>query len=373
MNRIKTLHELGQSVWLDFISRDLITSGELEGLIKKDEVRGVTSNPSIFEQAIAKTNQYTNAIHMSSSLGRTANEILDDLILDDIINAADLFLPQYQGTNSGDGFVSVEVNPDLANQTEETLEEVRRIWASVNRPNVMIKIPATKPGIPAIQTAIAEGINVNITLIFSLDRYLEVMEAYLSGLEIRKEGGHPIDHVASVASFFVSRIDTAVDEALDQIQGDGKDHDLSELYGKAAIASAKIAYQRFQTTFDSSRFRYLSAVGAKVQRPLWASTSTKNPTYPDTYYVDNLIGPHTVNTLPPQTLEAFREHGRAEVTIEEDLGSVQDDLEKLESVGISLEEITAQLEREGVDKFAKSFHNLLRAVELQVSSDQHDR
>jgi transaldolase len=369
MNRIQELHELGQSVWLDFISRELITSGELEGLIKKDEVRGVTSNPSIFEQAIVKTNQYTDAIQMSSSQGCTVDEILDDLILDDIKNAADLFSPQYQGTNGGDGFVSVEVNPDLANETEKTLEEVRRIWASVGRPNVMIKIPATKAGIPAIRTAISEGINVNITLIFSLDRYSEVMEAYLSGLEIRKEGGHPVDHVASVASFFVSRIDTAVDEALDQIQGDGKVHNLSELYGKAAIASAKIAYQKFQTTFDSARFRHLSEIGAKVQRPLWASTSTKNPDYPDTYYVDNLIGPHTVNTLPPQTLDAFREHGRAEVTIDKDLGRVEDELREIENVGISLEEITAQLEREGVDKFAKSFHNLLRAVGLQIPSE----
>jgi transaldolase len=368
MNRIKALHELGQSVWLDFISRELLTSGELKGLIEKDEVRGVTSNPSIFEQAIAKTSQYTDAIHLMSTHGHSPGEILDDLILEDIQAAADLFLPQYQATNGTDGFVSIEVDPDLANDTEGTLKDVRRIWNHVDRPNVMIKIPATEEGIPAIQTAIAEGINVNITLIFSLDRYAKVMEAYLSGLEIRKEGGHPIGHVASVASFFVSRIDTAVDNALQQIQGEGKTRDLSDLYGKAAIASAKLAYQKFQAAFGTSRFRTLLELGAKIQRPLWASTSTKNPAYPDTYYVDNLIGPQTVNTLPPVTLEAFRDHGKVELTIEGDLGRAERDLERIESTGISMKTITTQLEKEGVDKFAKSFHNLLHTLELQVLS-----
>jgi transaldolase len=368
MNRIHALHALDQSVWLDFISRELLTSGELENMIGQDEVRGVTSNPSIFEQAIAKTNQYTNAINMSASYGHTTAEILDDLILEDIRNAADLFLPQYHNKNGGDGFVSVEVNPDLAYDTEKSLKEARRIWAAVDRPNVMIKIPATKAGIPAIQTAIAEGINVNVTLIFSLKRYAEVMEAYLSGLEMRKEDGHAIDHVASVASFFISRIDTAVDEALDGMEVEGKKNGVAEIYGKAAIASAKLAYQRFQSIFQSSRFMKLSESGANVQRPLWASTSTKNPAYPDTYYVDNLIGPDTVNTLPPITLEAFRDHGRVEVTIDKDLDHAEEDLERIEAIGISLDEVTALLEKEGVEKFAKSYHNLLKAVELQVPS-----
>jgi transaldolase len=368
MNRIKALNESGQSVWLDFISRELLTSGQLEDLIRKDEVRGVTSNPSIFEQAIAKTEQYTDAINMSASHGHKPAEILDRLILDDIQKAADLFLAHYQSTGGGDGFVSVEVNPDLAHDTEGTLKEVRRIWAAVDRPNVMIKIPATKPGIPAIQAAIAEGINVNITLIFSLDRYAEVMDAYLSGLEMRKSEGHSIDHVASVASFFVSRIDTAVDEALDQTQEVGEYKNLSNLYGKAAIASAKLAYQKFQSTFNSSRFEKLSDFGAKVQRPLWASTSTKNPVYPDTYYVDNLIGPDTVNTLPPATLEAFRDHGKVERTIDKDVGRAEKELDGIERVGISLKEVTDQLEEEGVDKFAQSFHNLLRTVELRFPS-----
>jgi transaldolase len=368
MSRINTLNQLGQSVWLDYISRELLTSGELENLIGKDEVRGVTSNPSIFEQAIAKTDQYTEAITMSASYGHKPIEILDRLILDDIRKAADLFSAHYQSSDGGDGFVSVEVNPDLAQDTEGTLKEVRRIWAAVDRPNVMIKIPATKPGIPAIQAALMEGMNVNITLIFSLDRYAEVMEAYLSGLEMRKESGHSIDRVASVASFFVSRIDTAVDHLLDQVRRAGEDKDLSSLYGKAAIASAKLAYQMFQSTFNTSRFEKLSESGAKVQRPLWASTSTKNPAYPDTYYVDNLIGPDTVNTLPPATLEAFRDHGKVERTVDEGVDRAEKELERIESIGISLKEVTAQLEEEGVEKFARSFHNLLRTVESRVPS-----
>ncbi len=372
MNRIQALHELEQSIWLDFISRELIITGELKSLISKDEVRGVTSNPSIFEQAIAKTDQYTKAINSRVSYGHTSTEILDALVQEDIRDAADLFLPLYQHTGGGDGFVSVEVNPDLAHDTEMTLKEARRIWEAVNRPNVMIKIPATKSGIPAIQTAIAEGINVNITLIFSLKRYKEVMEAYLSGLEVRKERGQAIDRIASVASFFVSRIDTAVDAALDRLQEGGENKDLSKLYGKAAIASAKLAYQKFQSTFQSSRFLRLCDFGANFQRPLWASTSTKNPAYPDTYYVDNLIAPNTVNTLPPITLEAFRDHGKAEITIDKDLDRAEEDLGEIENVGISLDEVTAQLEKEGVEKFAKSYHNLLRAVELQVPSVHQD-
>jgi transaldolase len=366
MNRIKALNECGQSVWLDFISRELLTSGELENLIQKDEVRGVTSNPSIFEQAIAKTDQYTDAIVTNASYGKKPAEILDALILEDIRNAADLFYSHYQNTNGSDGFVSLEVDPDLAYDTEKTLEEVRRVWMAVDRPNVMIKIPATKSGIPAIRTAIAEGINVNITLIFSLDRYMEVMEAYISGLEKRTDSGHSPDHIASVASFFVSRIDTAVDKALDQIHEGGEYQDLPQLYGKAAIASAKLAYQRFQSTFKSPRFEKLASSGAKVQRPLWASTSTKNPAYPDTYYVDNLIGPDTVNTLPPKTLEAFRDHGKVMVTVDKDVERAAEELERIEGLGISLKEVTGQLEKEGVDKFAQSFHNLLQTVEMRV-------
>jgi transaldolase len=368
MNRIKALHELGQSIWLDFISREITTSGELESLIEKDEVRGVTSNPTIFEQAISKTDQYTEAIHASLSLGRTADEILDDLILDDIRAATDLFLPQYHRTNGRDGFVSVEVNPGLAHDSERTLQEVRRIWAAVSRPNVMIKIPATQEGISAIQRAISEGINVNITLIFSLERYAEVMEAYLSGLEQRQAVGDPMVHVASVASFFVSRIDTVVDNALDQIQEERNLQNLSDYYGKAAIASAKLAYEQFQSVFNSSRFMSLAENGARVQRPLWASTSTKNPAYPDTYYVDHLIGANTVNTLPPKTLEAFRDHGRVEVSIHQDLDQAREAFENIEELGISMEDVTSQLEKEGVEKFAKSFHNLQRTVAMQIPS-----
>jgi transaldolase len=368
MNNIEAVHGLGQSLWLDFISRELITSGELERLIKKDEVRGVTSNPTIFEQAIAKTDQYSEVIKSSRSQGRKAEEILDELILEDIRSAVDLFFPQYQKTNGSDGYVSIEVNPDLAHDPERTLEEARRIWETVDRPNLMIKIPATKMGITATRQAITEGINVNVTLIFSRDRYTEVMEAYLSGLEQRLESDKPINHVASVASFFVSRVDTAVDHALEEIQEEGDQSDLSDLFGKAAIANAKLAYEQFQSSFNSDRFERLSKHGARVQRPLWASTSTKNPDYPDTYYVDNLIGPHTVNTVPPKTLAAFKDHGRVEVAIDKDLDGARDDLEKLEEVGVALKKVTTQLEIEGVEKFATSFHNLLGAVQKQIVS-----
>jgi len=368
MNRIKALHELGQSFWLDFISREILTSGELENLIKKDEVRGVTSNPSIFEQAIAKTHHYTEIIKALSSQENTVEGILDHLMLEDIQQATDLFYQQYLNLDGQDGFVSVEVNPDLANDTQGTLKEVRRIWSTVNRPNLMIKIPGTKEGLSAIQTAIAEGINVNITLIFSLERYSEIMNAYLSGLEEHLKNGKSIHQIASVASFFVSRIDTAVDEALDLLQKGELKKPFADLYGKAAIASAKLAYEKFQFTFQSPRFLQLSKKGAQVQRPLWASTSTKNPAFPDTYYVDNLIGPQTVNTLPPHTLDAFRDHGRVERTIDQDIESARRDIERIEEVGISMKDVTVQLEKDGVEKFAKSFHNLLKAVEMQISS-----
>jgi transaldolase/glucose-6-phosphate isomerase len=371
MGIIEDLQGLGQSVWLDFISRELLDSGELAKYVEMDEVRGVTSNPSIFEAAIAKTNQYTDAIGKAFGEGRSPEEVLDALILKDICDAADVFLPLYQRTNGADGFVSVEVDPELAHDAEGTLREARRLWKAVDRPNIMIKIPATEIGLSAISGAIADGINVNVTLIFSLERYGQVMEAYLSGLEQRLENGRSVDHIASVASFFVSRIDTAVDNALLEIESQNANSDVTTLLGKAAIASGKLAYQKFKEVFNTKRFEKLARQGAAYQRPLWASTSTKNPEYPDTYYVDHLIGPNTVNTLPPKTFEAFKDHGTVERTIDRDLEDAYAALQKVEDLGISLTRVTDQLEREGVDKFAQSFRNLLQTVRMQSPSSSN--
>ena len=364
MNPIQRVHEFGQSLWLDYIRRDLIESGELERRIKGGEIRGVTSNPTIFEKAIAGSDLYTASLRLLAQAGWKAGKIFDALSIEDVRAAAEVFLPLYEGTNGQDGFVSIEVNPRLADNTSRTLSEVRRLWEVVNRPNVMIKIPATKAGIPAIERAIAEGINVNVTLIFSLDRYSDVMEAYLRGLETRLEQGYSLDHVASVASFFVSRVDTAIDELLEEViskEGLGAER-ADALLGKAAIASAKLAYAQFNAAFSGPRFDILAQHGARLQRPLWASTSTKNPAYPDTYYVDNLIGPNTVNTLPPHTLEAFREHGTADLTLEQGLSVARAQLDALEAVNISIEAVTNQLEREGVSKFAQSYTSLLKTI-----------
>ncbi|UCF59680.1 MAG: bifunctional transaldolase/phosoglucose isomerase [Anaerolineaceae bacterium] len=374
MTPVQRVTELGQSLWLDYIRRDLIESGELEELIQKGDIRGVTSNPTIFEQAIADSDLYTAAIRPLAQAKWTADEIFDALAIDDIRAAAGIFLPLYEKTNGRDGFVSIEVNPRFADNASRTLTEARRLWDAVNRPNVMIKIPATKAGISAIEGAIAEGINVNVTLIFSLDRYTEVMKAYLRGLEHRLEKGMSLDHVASVASFFVSRVDTAVDALLETIirEEDQNAERAAALLGKAAISNAKMAYVQFKATFGSPRFERLASHGAQVQRPLWASTSTKNPAYPDTYYVDNLIGPDTVNTLPPKTLEVFRDHGVAEWTLERDLSVARAQLEAYKSINVSLESVTHQLEREGVAKFTRSYTSLLKTLRSRANAAQKE-
>ncbi len=364
MNPIQRVHNLGQSIWLDYIRRDLIESGELAARIASGEVRGVTSNPTIFEKAIAGSDLYTADLRAMTQAGWETEWIFEALSIDDIRAATKVFLPLYEETNGGDGFVSIEVNPELADDTESTVREVLKLWDAVNRPNVMIKIPATQAGIPAIERAITQGINVNVTLIFSLDRYAEVIEAYQRGLENRLAQGHPIDHIASVASFFVSRVDTAVDERLDEIIREGGDNAdrATTLLGKAAIANAKVAYAQFKSVFGSDRFKKLAENGARVQRPLWASTSTKNPAYYDTRYVDSLIGQYTVNTIPPHTLEAFRDHGEAELTLEQELSVSVAQLDALERLGISMQEVTDQLEREGVEKFIQSYHSLLATL-----------
>ncbi|HLE23346.1 MAG TPA: transaldolase, partial [Anaerolineales bacterium] len=288
---IEALQALGQSLWLDDLRREMLETGELRRLIAAGEIRGMTSNPTIFEQAIAGSEVYTPALRPLAQAGWPAERILDSLMQDDIREAADLFRPVYEASEGGDGFVSLEVHPALADETESTLHEVRRLWTSLNRPNVMIKIPATRAGVPAVRQAVAEGINVNITLIFSLQRYAEVIEAYLGGLEDRLARGAALDHVASVASFFVSRVDTAVDARLEEILRREGPHAerAAALRGLAAIANAQLAYAQFQGAFGSDRFDALKGHGARPQRPLWASTSTKNPAYPDTYYLDNLI------------------------------------------------------------------------------------
>lgn len=355
MNPIEQLHALGQSLWYDNIQRRLLRNGELAAMIGRGDIRGVTSNPTIFHNAIAKSTDYDSALLPLAWAGWEAEAIFWQLAVEDIQAACDLFLPLYEETQGGDGYVSLEVHPGLAYDAEGTLVQVRNLWQRVARPNLMIKIPATRPGLLAIRRAIAEGINVNVTLIFSIQRYREVMEAYLSGLEDRlAQGGQGFP--TSVASFFVSRMDTKVDALLPPN---------SPLRGKAAIANARLAYAAFRETFTGPRWERLARAGARIQRPLWASTSTKNPAYPDTLYVDNLIGPDTVNTVPPQTLEAFRDHGRAALTITEGLEEARHLFEELEAQGISLERVTQELEEEGVKAFADSFTALLNAIEAR--------
>jgi len=309
---IQKLHALGQSIWYDNIQRRLLAkspegkNGEMAAMIARGDIRGVTSNPSIFHNAIAKTNDYDPALIPMAWSGWNAEQIFWQLAIEDIRDACDLFLVLYRETEGVDGYVSLEVNPTLAHNTEGTLSQAKQLWEWVARPNLMVKIPATLEGLPAIQDAIAAGININVTLIFSIDRYRAVMDAYLAGLDARLAAGLPVDHVASVASFFVSRMDTKVDHLLPED---------SLLRGKTAIAYTKLAYEEFRKVFSGERFARHQAAGCHLQRPLWASTSTKNPAYPDTLYVNSLIGPATVNTVPPQTLEAFRDHGKAEPTL----------------------------------------------------------
>ena len=351
---IKKLTSLGQSLWYDNIQRKLLENGELKAMIERGEIRGVTSNPTIFNNAIAKTNDYDSALTPLAWAGWDAEKIFWQLAVEDIRAACDAFLPLYEETNGGDGFVSLEVNPGIAHDTEATTAQAQQLWVRVARPNLMVKIPATKEGVPAIRRAIAAGVNINVTLIFSLKRYAEVMDAYLQGLEDRAALGHPIDHIASVASFFVSRVDTKIDPKLPEG---------SDLKGKAAIANAKLAYEQYHQTFAGMRWEKLKYKGARVQRPLWASTSTKNPAYPDTIYVDNLIGPETVNTVPPATLDAFKDHGVASLTLMRGLEEAQDAINKLEAAGISMDVVTQELEDEGVKAFADAFAQLLGTID----------
>jgi transaldolase/glucose-6-phosphate isomerase len=356
---IESLHALGQSLWYDNIQRRLLENGELAQLIARGEIRGITSNPSIFHNAIAKTADYDSALVPLAWSGWKAEQIFWQLAIEDIRAACDLFLPLYQLSEGADGFVSLEVSPLLAHQTQATVAQAKQLWEWVARPNLMVKIPATQEGIPAVQAAIAAGLNVNVTLIFSLERYRAVMDSYLAGLDERLKAGLPVANVASVASFFVSRMDTKVDKLLEGIGS----KQAKGLEGKAAIAYTKLAYEAFRQVFGGERFARYQAAGCRVQRPLWASTSTKNPAYPDTLYVNALIGPATVDTVPPQTLDAFRDHGQAGETLTSDLDGARTVLADLEGLGISMETVTGELEDEGVKSFTDAFTALLQTLD----------
>jgi len=358
---VRLNREYGQSIWIDFISRDALISGELARLVEAG-VLGLTSNPSIFEKAISSGKSYDADIAALVAEGKTTHEIYEGLALADIASAADLLRPVYEQTAGADGYVSLEVSPYLAHETAATITEAKRLFAALARPNVMIKIPGTPEGVPAIEEAIGLGINVNVTLLFAIGAYEAAAEAYISGLEALAQSGGDLSRVASVASFFVSRLDTAVDR---QLEGHPR---AAGLQGRAAIANTRLAYERFQGIFSGARWEALAAQGARVQRPLWASTSTKNPAYPDTLYVDALIGPHTVNTTPPQTLAAFMDHGRLAETVTADLEGARELMAALAAAGIDIDVVTADLLQDGVQAFSDAFDQLLAGLEKKAAS-----
>ncbi|MCE5207634.1 MAG: transaldolase [Chloroflexi bacterium] len=369
LDRIRKVYQLGQSIWYDNIQRRLLENGELKRLIDDGQIYGITSNPSIFQKAIADSSDYDKAIQPLRFSGLTPQEIFYKLAIADIQAAADLFGNLYKTSGGRDGYVSLEVNPLLANDAEATIREAEILWRNVNRPNLMVKIPATREGLPAIRTCIAKGLNINATLVFSNERYAEVMDAYLSGLEDRLAQSLPLGKIASVASFFVSRVDSKVDGMLNQFVKEGRisEEVSGRLLGKAAIANSRLAYQLYKDVFGSERFARLKAAGARTQRPLWASTSTKNPSYSDVMYVDELIAADTVNTVPPQTLSAFQDHGTARIGIPSDPVNSHHVMEELEKMGIPMQSVTAILEEEGVAAFSKSFKDLLETLNKKVA------
>ena len=361
---LKELAALGQSIWLDYIRRNLIVSGELGRLIEEDGLRGMTSNPSIFEKAIAESHDYDEDVRAMAREGKAVTEIYDALSLGDVQSAADEFRSVYDKTDGKDGYVSLEVNPHLAHDTTGTIEEARRLWTALARPNVLIKVPATADGLPAIQQLISEGISVNVTLLFGLPRYRQVADAYIAGIEARAAQGKPVKHVASVASFFVSRIDALVDPLLEnRVTQGGREADVGkQVLGQVAVASAKMAYQMYKEIFGSDRFKKLADKGARAQRLLWASTGTKNPDYSDVKYIDSLIGPDTVNTVPVETLDAYRDHGDPKARLEQDVERAGWVVERLSDLGINIDKVTQQLEDEGVEKFNKPFDKLMETL-----------
>jgi transaldolase len=359
-NPLARLGELGQSPWYDYITRDLVRDG-LDRLIAEDGLRGMTSNPTIFQKAVSGSDLYDDDLRRLAGEGKSPQQIFEAIAVADVQAACDHFRPVYDRIGHGDGTVSLEVSPALAMDTEATIHEAERLWASVDRPNVMIKIPGTEPGLAAIAHCIAKGINVNVTLLFSVERYAQVIEAFLEGLERRVRLGLPVDRIDSVASFFVSRVDTKIDPIVDR-QGDA-----TGVRGTIAIANAALAYELFERTLASPRWRQLAAVGARPQRPLWASTSTKDPKYPDVYYVEALVAAQTVNTMPPETFEAYRDHGAPAVRIHEAIAAAPARLAALKDAGVDLAQVTRELEAEGVKKFAASYDELIEGIEAKVS------
>jgi transaldolase len=357
-NRLQQLHAQGQSIWLDFIDRTILRNGELARRIRDDALTGVTSNPTIFEKALADGTAYDEQLTTLSTESLEPAAVFEAVETDDVRAACDILRPVYDATQGQDGFVSIEVSPGMANDTNGTLLEARRLWKTVGRPNVMIKVPGTDAGALAVRQLISEGVNVNITLLFSIDAYARVIDAYQNGLVDRVKVGQPVQRVASVASFFVSRVDSEVDKRLD-----AKGPAVAHLKGKAAVANAKLAYGLFLERFAGPAWEKLQAAGARVQRPLWASTSTKNPSYRDVMYVEDLIGPDTVNTMPPATIDAFRDHGEVARTVDKDLAGERQVIADIEAAGVSMRDVTTLLLAEGLASFQKSFDTLLGRLE----------
>jgi transaldolase len=373
-NRLQRLHDAGQSIWLDFIDRTILRNGDLLRRIHEDALTGMTSNPTIFEKALAEGAAYDDQLK-GAPAGLTALEQFELVETSDVRDACDIFMPVYEATRGGDGYVSIEVSPTSANDSHATVAEAQRLWAMVDRPNVMIKVPGTEEGAIAVRQLIAAGINVNITLLFSIDAHRRVIEAYMSGLEDRLAAGKPIDKIASVASFFVSRVDSEIDKRLDALAasaiGTERERILS-LRGKAAVANARLAYKLFLDEFASPRWAPLQTEGARQQRPLWASTGVKNPAYRDTMYVEDLIGPDTVNTMPPSLIDAFREHGEVRRTVDGDFHAAQRTIAELAQIGIEMREVTDKLLSEGLASFQKSFDSLLAGLEKKSAALGHD-
>lgn len=364
-NALQRLNEIGQSIWYDFIRRDLFSTGKLDRLIRDDALTGMTSNPTIFQKAIGETDLYDDAIRRLGGEGKDPFAIFDGLSIEDVCAAADHFRPVYDRTKGNDGFVSIEVGPQLARDTKGTIAEARRLWKACDRPNVMVKIPGTAEGVPAIRQCIREGVNINITLLFSVPRYREVMEAYLLAMEERTAAGEPVEKIRSVASFFVSRVDTMTDKKLDAKIASGTEREKKiarEIRSKLGIGNARIAFQAFEEVFGGTRFHGLREKGVARQKPLWASTSTKDPTLPDLYYVEALVAPDTVDTMPPETLEAYRDHGDPKIRIEDDLPGAHAAFRGLAALGIEQKDIFRDLEDEGIRKFSDSYDSLLKTL-----------
>jgi transaldolase/glucose-6-phosphate isomerase len=371
-NPLKDLLKYGQSMWLDYIRRDLFTTGKLKGMIEDDGLRGMTSNPAIFEKAIADSSLYDDILHsLATQKNLSATTTYEQIAIRDIRDAADQLRGVYEKTNFRDGYVSLEVSPYLAHKTQETIDEARRLWKTVQRENIMIKIPGTAEGLPAIRQAISEGININVTLLFAQEVYVKVAEAYVAGIEELAARGGNLKKMAGVASFFISRIDTLIDSMLDQKLKSTSDPNqqalLKSLLGKVAIANGKLTYQRYQKLFSGPNWEKLAAKGAQTQRVLWASTSTKNPNYRDVMYVEELIGPDTVDTIPPATIDAFRDHGRVRPSLTEDIPGAQKTMDDLAKAGISMKEVTDKLTVDGVKLFSDAFDKLLAAVEKSTA------